>query len=310
MQTPTGYQIVETTFGPRAQMTNFLALLSNPSFPVRLAHTVLAAWLTGAFLVLSVSAWYILKKQHLEFAKSSMKIAILVALTSGIAQFIMGDLSARIVAEYQPTKLAAEEGHWPASAPAPLYIFGWVDVEAEKTYGIAIPGGTSILLYGDPKAPVTGIKAFTSEELPPLQTPFQSFHLMVAIYFSLIALVFLGVFLYWRKRLFTSRWILWLLVFSVAGPMIANQLGWATAEVGRQPWIVYNLLRTKDAFSPNLTAVQVTTSIIMFTVIYVLLLILFLFLLNEKIQHGPGPEDQPGAISGLPDTLREILSRK
>ena len=133
---------------------------------------------------------------------------------------------------------------------------------------------------------------------------------MVTIYFSLIALVILVGYLYWRKQLFTTRWVLWLLVSAVAGPMIANQLGWVTAEVGRQPWIVYNLLRTKDAFSPNLTAGQVTSSIIMFTIVYALLLMLFLFLLNEKIQHGPGPEDQSGPISGLPDSIRDIFGRK
>jgi len=309
MQTPAGYEVVEGAFGPRAQITDFWAMVFNPSSVTRLSHVLLASWLTGAFMVLSVSAWYLLKRKHQAFAMASLKVGLIVALAALLAQFVAGDASARYVARYQPTKLAAEEGHWPVSAPAPLYLIGWVDVQAEKTYGIAIPGGTSFLLYGDPHAPVTGLKAFPPSELPPLQIPFQSFHFMVAIYMGLLGLALLAGLLYWRGGIARTRWVLWPLVFSVLGPMAANQLGWATAEVGRQPWIVFNLLRTADAFSPNVSAQQVLVSISLFSFIYLLLLGVFLFLLNEKIQHGPDEVDAQGPIVGLPDTLRELFSR-
>ena len=145
----------------------------------------------------------------------------------------------------------------------------------------------SWLLYGDVTAPVTGLNAFAPEDRPPVNIVFQTYHVMVGIGMTLILISLLSVVYLWRNKLFQTRWLLWVLVFSVLGPHIANQLGWASAEIGRQPWIVYNLLRTSDVLSPSVQASQVLTSLIMFGLIYLLLFILFVYLLNEKIQHGP-----------------------
>ena len=135
--------------------------------------------------------------------------------------------------------------------------------------------------------PVTGLNAFSPSDRPPGNIVFQSYHIMVAIGFALIAISVIGIFFWWKKTLFNKKWLLWIFVFAVLGPQIANQLGWITAEVGRQPWIVYGLLRTSEGLSKVVTANQVWFSLILFTAIYSLLFVLFLYLLNEKIQHGP-----------------------
>lgn len=292
MQTPAGYHIVGQGMGARAEITDFWAMVFNPSAMDRLVHVVLGCWQAGATMVLSISAYYLLRNRHQEFAKASMKIALGVALFASIAQLISGHHSAKGVAEHQPPKLAAMEAHYPASAPADLYLFGWVDDDNQEVrLGIKIPGMLSYLVYGDTKAPVTGLNAFAKEDRPPVNIVFQFYHIMVAIGFMLIALNIVGIIFLWRGTLFTCRPVLWLFVFSVLGPQIANQAGWFTAEIGRQPWIVYGLLRTSEALSKTVTANMVLTSLIMFTVIYSLLFVLFIFLLDRKIKHGPSDTD-------------------
>ena len=213
--------------------------------------------------------------------------ALGLAVVASILQLVTGHSSAEGVAENQPAKLAAYEGHWEPSAPADLYILGWVDESSERTYGIAIPGFLSWLVHGDVEAPITGLGAFAPEDRPPVNIVFQSYHLMVGIGMLLITVAVVSLLFLWRNRLFQTRWLLWVLVFAVLGPQIANQLGWLSAEVGRQPWIVYDLLRTSDALSAAVSASEVLTSLILFGLIYLLLFFLFVYLLNEKIQHGP-----------------------
>jgi len=141
---------------------------------------------------------------------------------------------------------------------------------------------------------VAGLRAVPPGERPPVNLVFQTYHLMVALGMALLALSWLGLFLWWRRRLFETRWFLWLLVFAVLGPQLANQAGWASAEVGRQPYIVQGLLRTADALSPVVGAGEVLTSIILFGLVYLLLFVLFVYLLNEKIQHGPVDDETAG----------------
>ena len=287
-QTPAGYHIVEKVGGGmRAELTSFSEAVLNPSFLDRISHVYMGAWQAGAFLVLSVSAFYLLRRKHREFAKASIKIALVLAVVASLLQLVTGHSSAVNVAANQPAKLAAYEGHF-ETQPAPLYIAGWVNEDTGRTHGIRVPGLLSWLVYGDTGAPVTGLDAFAEADRPPVNIVFQSFHLMVAIGVLLIVIAVLGAVYWWRGKLFETRWLLWVLVFSVLGPQIANQLGWLSAEVGRQPWIVYNLLRTSDALSNVVSANQVITSLAMFGVIYVFLLALFIYLLNEKIRHGPG----------------------
>jgi len=286
-QTPAGHHIVGTGAAARAEIVDFWQVVFNPSFLDRISHVYMGAWQAGAFFVLSVSAFYLLKKKHLDFAKSSIKIAIPVAVFASIMQLATGHSSADTVARTQPAKLAAFEGHYEASAPAGLYLFGWVDEENEETIGIQIPGMLSFMIDFDTNAPVTGLKAFPPEDRPPVNLVFQSYHIMVGVGMILILLALMNAYGWWRKWLFEKRWYLKIVILSVLLPQIGNQLGWFSAEVGRQPWIVYGLLRTSDALSVSVGSGQVVASLILFSIIYLLLFALFIYLLNEKIQHGP-----------------------
>jgi cytochrome d ubiquinol oxidase subunit I len=286
-QTPVGYHLVQATSGVRAELTSFWDAVFNPSFLDRISHVYMGAWQAGAFLVLSVSSFYLLRGRHREFAQASIKFGLVLALVASTLQLVTGHGSAKVVAQHQPAKLAAYEGHFAASEPATMYLIGWVDENEGRTYGIGIPGMLSWLIYGDRSAPVTGLNAFEPEDRPPVNIVFQSYHAMVGIGMALILISLLGAVYWWRGKLWHTKWLLWIMVFAVLGPQFANQLGWLSAEVGRQPWIVYDLLRTADALSRTVSSQQVLTSLLMFGLIYLLLFILFVYLLNEKIQHGP-----------------------
>lgn len=291
-QTPAGYRIAGEGLHARAEITDFWAMVFNPSSVDRLSHTLSGAWLAGAFLVLSVHAYYLLKNKHVEIAKAGITIGLFFALFASLFQLFTGHRSAEGVSKNQPAKLAAFEAHFDSSAAADLYLFGWVNEKEHKVdFGISIPGGLSFMLFQDFHAPVTGLKAFKPGDTPPVNFVFQTYHAMVALGFAMIGISVLGVFLWWRKKLFSQRWYLQILVVSVLMPQAANQLGWFTAEVGRQPWIVYGLLRTSDALSKTVQAHQILFSLIMFTCIYALLFVLFVFLLDKKIKHGPETDD-------------------
>ncbi|MBN2425410.1 MAG: cytochrome ubiquinol oxidase subunit I [Calditrichaceae bacterium] len=292
-QTPAGYHIVGEGMQARAEITDFWEMVFNPSSIDRLTHVLSGCWQAGAFLVLSVSAYYVLKNRHIDLSLKSIKIALILAAFASLFQLYTGHQSAIGVSETQPAKLAALEAHYDSSAAAALYLFGWVeDDQQEVKFGVAIPGLLSFLISGDFNHPVTGLNAFDPADRPPVNIVFQTYHLMVAIGFALIGISLLGLFLWQRKRLEKTKWYLYILVFSVLLPQAANQLGWISAEVGRQPWIVYNLLRTSDALSKAVDAGQVLFSLILFAIIYIFLFALFLFLLNNKIQHGPERADE------------------
>jgi cytochrome bd ubiquinol oxidase subunit I len=291
MQTPAGYHIVGEGMHARAEITDFWQVVFNPSSMDRLFHTLCGAWQAGAFLVVSVAAWYVLKNKFTDFARASLRIGLAVGLISSLLQLHSGDSSARGVAKNQPAKLAAFEGLYNTTSNAPLTLIGWVDEKNEKVIGLQCPWLLSLLTHHNPHATVTGLDAFPPEDRPPVQASFQFFHGMAAIGFALIAIAALGCFYFWRGTLFQKRWMLWILVFSVLGPQIANELGWFAAEVGRQPWIVYGLLRTSEGLSAVVKADVVLTSLILFTVLYFLLFAVFIYLLNDKIQHGPDETD-------------------
>ena len=291
-QTPAGYHIVGEGINARAEIVDFWAMVFNPSSVDRLMHVWIGAFLAGAFLVLSVHAWYLLKNRHVEMSKKAFKIALSVALLSSLAQLWTGHHSAEGVAENQPAKLAALEGHFDTLAVADMYLLGWVDKEKQEVTGLKVPGGLSFLLHQDFETPVTGLNAFPEDERPTaLNAIFQFYHLMVAIGMFLIALSVYACFEWWRGRLFDKKWLLWVFVFTALLPQIANQVGWFAAEMGRQPWVVYGLLRTSDALSKVVTANQVLFSLILFFCIYSLLFFLFVYLLNKKIKHGPEDEN-------------------
>ncbi|MEL6637278.1 MAG: cytochrome ubiquinol oxidase subunit I [Bacteroidota bacterium] len=287
-QTPAGYHIVGEGIEARAEITDFWAMVFNPSSVDRLTHVWIGAFLAGAFLVLSVHAYYLLKNRHVELSKKAFKIALSVALVASLAQLFTGHRSADGVAHNQPAKLAAMEGHFAEHEAADLYLFGWVDKENETVRGLAVPGGLSFLLHQDVEAPITGLHAFPPDERPSaLNAIFQFYHLMVAIGMFLIGLTLFAGWRWWRGRLFDQRWLLWVFVLAVILPQVANQVGWYAAEMGRQPWVVYGLLRTSDALSKVVTANQVLFSLILFTIVYLILFTLFIYLLHKKIVHGP-----------------------
>ncbi len=291
-QTPAGYHLVQTVHGPRAEIVSFRDVVFNPSSMERLSHVLSAALQTGAFLVISIGAFYLIRNRHQEFAKASLKIGLLAALIGAPLQILTGHTSALGVARTQPAKLAAFEGHYPASAPAAMHLFGWINDREERVdFSVAMPGMLSWLVSGNSQSPVTGLKAFSPEDRPPVNVVFQAYHFMVAIGMVLLAISIAGVISWLRGTLSRARWLLWIFVFGVCLPQMANQLGWLTAEVGRQPWVVYGLLRTKDGLSKVVTSGETLMSLILFSFVYLLLFALFVYLLDHKIKAGPVDEE-------------------
>lgn len=290
-QTPAGYHIVGEDFNARAEVTDFWAMVFNPSSVDRIIHVWQGAFLAGAFLVLSVHAYYLLKGRYVEISKKAFKVALGLATIISLTQLFSGHRSAEIVAEYQPAKLAAMEGHYEKSAAADLYLFGWVDDETQEVTGIKLPGGLSFLLHQDFEEPVTGLNAFSKEDRPgQVNAVFQFYHIMISIGMFLIGLTLYASFLWWRGKLFDKKWLLKIFAFSVLLPQIANQVGWFAAEMGRQPWIVYGHLRTSEGFSQEVSSNQILFSLILFLVVYAVLFLLFIYSLNKKIKHGPYDE--------------------
>lgn len=288
MQTPAGFHIVGEGLEARAQIVDFWAMVFNPSSMVRLGHVILGAWLAGAFLVISVAAYYMLKRKHEEFAKQSMKIGLTVALITSLLQGVSGHFSGEIVAKYQPAKLAAFEGLYKTNSAVPLTVFGVVNTNTEQVdYAIRIPKLLSFLSYGDPQAEVQGLDKVPREDWPNVTRNFYSFRIMIGCWFLMLMLSGVGLYLVRKGTLWSDRGILYLMVFSEILPQVANQLGWVAAETGRYPWIVYGLLRISEGVSKAVTANQVLGSIILFMIVYCFLFVLFIYLLHEKIKHGP-----------------------
>ena len=285
-QTPAGYVIAGEGLQAKAVITDFWAMVFNPSSIDRIWHVWQGAFLAGIFLVLSVHAWYLLKGRHVEISKKAFKVTLIIGTIVCLLQLVSGHSSADGVAKNQPEKLAAMEGHF-QTGPADLYLFGWVDKQNEVTHGVKIPNGLSYMIHYDTAAPVTGLDQYPVEDRPgQVNAVFQFYHIMVAIGMFLIALTLYASFLLWRGKLYDKRWLLHIFVWSVLLPQIGNQVGWFAAEMGRQPWIVYKLLRTSDALSKSVSANQILFAIILFTVIYIILFALFIYLMNKKIVHG------------------------
>lgn len=300
-QTPAGYHIVKTASGfLRAEITDFWAMVFNPSTVPRLLHVWIGAFVLGAFFAMSVSAFYILKNRHKDFAEKSFKIALVYGALVSVLAGASGHLQACEVAYNQPAKLAAMEAHFvTGSGGTPLYIMGFPDPKNQTVQaGISLPNVLSLLVYFDPNKPVSGLDKFPKEDWPPIIIPFMSFHIMVALGGFFIAITTLSLFLWWRKKLFDTRWLLWIFVFSTIPAIAANELGWVTAEVGRQPWVVYGLMRTADGYSQSVPATHILGSIIMFSCIYGLLFWVWIYVLHQKILQGPEPavpEQSPAA---------------
>jgi cytochrome d ubiquinol oxidase subunit I len=328
----------------RAVVDNFHEAILNPSTLDRLTHTILACWITGAFLVVAVSAWWLLRGRHVESARASLKIGLVVATIACLLQMKSADSTARGVAQFQPTQLAAFEGLAASRKEAPMGVVGVVgwkrDAEGEivgvEESAIRIPGLLSILVSGDFLHPVQasetevkGLADLPSDEFlrrrhpdasdaelaklrpqywPNVPIVFQTYHLMIGIGTALVAIVLLACVLWWTGKLWDTnsrfcRAFLWLLVLTPVLAQIATLAGWYTAEMGRQPWIVYEVLQTGDAVSAVVKPSQVLSSIIMFCVVYLLLGALFFSLLFRMFRKGPTSE---AAEAKLPQTWQPL----
>ncbi len=284
MQTPAGYHMV----GSRAELTNFWEAALNPSTLPRFLHTIDAALVTGAFFIVSISAWYLLKNRHLDVAKTSMKAALTLALVASVLQLGLGHYHAMQVAHTQPEKLATIEGLNESGPRAPALLFGIAD-DANKrvTHTIKIPGLLSLMAFGSVDAEVKGLDSFEKDELPPVSLTFYPFHIMVGLGALFVLMPIIGIYLYRKDLLMSSRWFLKGLLFMLPLPTIANELGWMTAEVGRQPWAVYHVLRTSDAVSVTVPAGQILFSIILFSGLYLTLFTLWVYLVRHQVKIGP-----------------------
>lgn len=284
-QTPAGYVLRNG----RAELTSFYDAVFNPSTVIRYLHTVDAALISGAFFVAGIAAYLILKGKEVELAKRAMKIAVVFGLIVSVLElFPLGDYHATQVARTQPEKFATIEGLAQTQSNAPLVLFGIpTSKPPELGMKIEVPGLLSWLVYGDANASVKGFNEFAPENLPPFFLTFTSFHTMVALGIFFILVMLAAYIQMRRKKLWENKWLLKILLWSIPLPLAACQLGWITAEVGRQPWIVYGLLRTSEAHSATVTAEEILFSIILFGLVYLLLGILYIYILVQEVKHGP-----------------------
>jgi cytochrome bd ubiquinol oxidase subunit I len=286
-QTPAGFVIRNG----RAELTSFYDAVFNPSTIIRYLHTVDAALIAGAFFMTGIAAYYLLKGRETEFARKSMKMALVFGLVVSVLEVMpFGHEHARQVARTQPEKFAALEGLYSTQTGAPLVVFAYpTDKPPALKAPVEFPGLLSWMAFGDVHAPVRGLNEFPYDEVPPLWLTFVSFHNMVLLGVYFILVMGWGILLLARGSLWQSRKFLKLLLWSIPLPLIACQLGWIAAEVGRQPWAVYHLLKTTDAVSFTVTAGEILFSLILFTGIYLCLGSLYIYLLVQKVKHGPDP---------------------
>ena len=284
MQHPVGY----TIRNGRAELADFMAVVTNKFAILELIHTLSASYVVSAFFVMGISAYHLLKKQHMDFFTRSFKIALYFGIVSTIVVAAEGDMHGVHVAEVQPVKLAAMEAHWETTTRAPIHLFAIPDEENGKnTIEIgSIPGLLSFLGYHDFNAEVKGLNDFPKEDRPPVAITFVAFRTMVGLGTLFLLLMFIGFLR--RNKLEDSPLFLRVMLFSIPLPYIAIQCGWILAEVGRQPWIVYGLMRTSDAVSPVASS-QVLFTLIGFVVVYGLLGAAGVYLIFKHAKKGPEP---------------------
>ncbi len=279
MQKPRGYVIA----GGRAQLVDFGALLWNPYAWIKLFHALSAAFTVAAFFVMGISAINIIARRNLELSKRSFRLAAPLGLVASILIIVAGDFSAVQVATFQPTKLAAMEAVWKTEAGAPFYILQLPRLSGEGNLVQAwpVPKALSLLAYHDPNATVRGLEEFPPSERPPVMTSYLSFRLMVALGFLFVLLAFLAILFSRKDGLAGKRWFLRVMSLALILPFLACELGWMLAEFGRQPWIVYGLLKTRDAVSLSISPTDVIISLVGFLLVYSSLAAVDLFLLAK-----------------------------
>jgi len=289
-QTPAGFVVRNG----RAELTSFADAVFNPSTVIRFLHTVDAALITGAFFVAGIGAYLVLRAKEEVLGKKAISVAVVFGLIAALLEVApFGHEHARQVARTQPEKFAAIEGLYTSQSGAPLVLFAFpVETPPALKARVELPGVLSWLAFGDVNAPIRGMNEFPKDETPPLWITFVSFHAMVALGMYFIFIMGVSAWKLYRGTLWTGSWILTMLLWSIPLPLLACQLGWIAAEVGRQPWIVYHLLRTSDAVSVTVPAGDVVLSIVMFGIVYLALGVGYVAMLVQKVRRGPQPLGQ------------------
>jgi len=296
MQHPVGHEILP---GGAVALRSFWALLLNPWGLWQYAHNMNGALLTGCFVVAGIGAFYLITGKHVEQARLFVRVAVIVGAIASVVQlYPTGDGQGRMVALHQPTTLAAMEGLFHSEEGAPLALIGQPDVDRQRLDNpIVIPRMLSFLTYQRWHAHVQGLDAVPKEDWPDnIPLVYFTYHIMVGLGTFFIAIFCGAAFLLWRGLLYRSRWMLWILMLCIPFPYIANTAGWITAEVGRQPWLVYGLMRTAHGYSTNVSSGNGLFTLIGFMGLYLVLGILFLFLVSREITHGPGSSGSAAEI--------------
>ncbi|HEV2509298.1 cytochrome ubiquinol oxidase subunit I [Bosea sp. (in: a-proteobacteria)] len=299
MQYPAGHEVRDGIAYP----VDWLKIVFNPTFPLRYAHMMTAAYLTTAFVVLATGARHLLAGHRTESARTMVRMAILMIALTAPLQAVIGDFHGKQTAIYQPAKLAAIEAHWDSSKPGALVLFAWPDEKAElNRFEIAIPGVASLLTHGSMDALFPSLKDFAVRDRPPVLIPFFGFRLMVGLGTLMIVFGWVGAWLWWRGRIFESKGWLWIAQYTWPAGFVAILAGWFVTEVGRQPWLATGILRSKDAVSPITTA-EVAISLALFVFVYCVVFAAGITLINRLVAKGPDEishEDPPEQPSKRP----------
>ena len=283
MQTPAGYELRDGVFFP----VDWWAVIFNPSFLYRLPHMIFGAFLTTASVIGGVAATYLLRGVHVEKARVMLRCALaFIAITTPL-QIVAGDMQGLNVREHQPAKLAAIEARWETQRGVPLTLFAWPDERAETNrYDIEVPHLGSLILTHEWDGEVKGLKDFPADQRPPVKPVFFAFRAMVGIGMLMLAMAAAGLLLWWRGKLFESRWYLRLCALLTPAGFVGVLCGWYTAEIGRQPWIVYGLMRTNDAFS-GVDLGSVIASLISFVSVYAIVFGFGIWYIVKLLRKGP-----------------------
>lgn len=305
MQHPVAYTVAQDG---SVQLSSFWGLLLNPWARWQYVHNMSGAVVTGAFVMAAVGAFYILSRQQEEYGRIFLRLSLIIAVIASVFQmFPSGDAQGKMIALHQPATLAAMEALFKTEAGAALVILGQPNTAEQKLDNpLTVPRVLSFLTYRRWEAEVKGLDAFPRDQWPDnIPLLYYSYHIMVGLGSLFIAVTLVAVFLLWRRKLFESRWMLWIVMLSFPFPFIANTAGWITAEVGRQPWLVYGLMRTDQGFSPTVSAGNGLFTLLGFMGMYAVLGVLYLFLIWREVEHGPrffGGEN-PKAFGGHSGTL-------
>jgi cytochrome bd ubiquinol oxidase subunit I len=299
MQTPAGFELIDGRFFP----VDWLAIIFNPSFPYRLAHTVTAFYVTAALVVAGVGANFILRKKSVPEGQVMLSMALWLLMTLVPLQIVLGDLHGLNTAEHQPAKLAAMEGLWETSQGVPATLFALPDQAGERNrFEIGIPRLGSLYLTHSLNGEVKGLKDFPPDQRPPVAVVFWAFRIMVGCGLLMLALVGTSLWLRWRGKLFDSAWYLRTAIWASPLGFVAVIAGWTTTEVGRQPWTVYGLMRTADSAPPSLTSTDVMLSLSAYMIVYLIMFPAGVLVMARMVRKGPVDPEPPSEIeAGRPE---------